>query len=113
MFHKKKDQASEVELGRPADESVASTEAAQSGEPVALETYKLTYKGGHPDLPKSKIGEIRLLITPESFVFNPTMGSKKFWKAMVVPYSEVSSVEIVARQVSTGEALLGASTLIS
>jgi len=104
---RRKEQVLVTELDVASNEGVASAAPVQTGDPVALETYKLAYKGGHPDLPKAKIGEVRLLITPESFVFNPTLGSKKFWNAMTLPYSEVSGVEIVARQVSTGEAMLG------
>jgi hypothetical protein len=75
--------------------------------PIAMETYKVTYKGGHPDLPKSRVGEIRLSLTPEAFVLNATMTSKKFWKALTIPYADVGSVEIVARVVSTFEGLAG------
>jgi len=72
-----------------------------------METYKVTYRGGHPDLPKSKAGGVRLLLTPEAFVLNPTIGSEKFWKALTIPYADVNSVQIVARVVSTFESLAG------
>lgn len=40
-------------------------------------------------------------------MFRPTVGSKKFWHELNVPYASVKSVDVVARTVSTGEALLG------
>jgi len=87
----------------------ASTSLAQASAvaPIAMETYKVTYRGGHPDLPKSKAGGVRLLLTPEAFVLNPTIGSEKFWKALTIPYADVNSVQIVARVVSTFESLAG------
>ena len=73
----------------------------------ALEVYKVVYKGGHPDLPKAKSGEIRLLLTPEDFQLHPTIGSQKFWNRLDIPYHDVVDLQIVARQVSTLEAVVG------
>jgi hypothetical protein len=76
-------------------------------EESALEVYKVVYKGGHPDLPKAKTGEIRLLLTPEAFQLHPTIGSQKFWNRLDIPYQDVIDLQIVARQVSTLEAVVG------
>ena len=76
-------------------------------EEAALETYKVVYKGGHPDLPKAKSGEIRLLILPEELQLHPTMGSKSYWNRLDIPYGDVVDVQIVARQVGTLEAVVG------
>jgi hypothetical protein len=73
----------------------------------ALETYKVTYKGGHPDLPKAKVGEIRMVLTPDEFQLNPTIGSQKFWNQVRIPYDQVLDVEIVERQMSTMESVIG------
>lgn len=81
--------------------------ADQGAGPAELETYKVVYKGGHPDLPKAKVGEIRMVLTAEEFQFNPTIGSKSFWQPMQIPYRSVTDLAIVARQVSTAESLLG------
>jgi hypothetical protein len=77
------------------------------GEEGALEVYKVAYKGGHPQLPKAKIGEIRLVLAPGEFRLNPTIGSKNFWTQLTIPYAAVNGVQIVARQESTFESLLG------
>ena len=95
---------------RAAPPEVDEIEVDRIDEPeevTALATYKVAYKGGHPDLPKAKIGEIRMVLTPDSFQFNPTIGSKKFWKQLTIPYSVINDVTIVARQVSTFEGLAG------
>jgi hypothetical protein len=76
-------------------------------EESALEVYKVVYKGGHPDLPKAKSGEIRLLLTPEDFQLHPTIGSQKYWNRLDIPYRDVVDLQIVARQVSTLEAVVG------
>ena len=76
-------------------------------EESALEVYKVVYKGGHPDLPKAKSGEIRLLLTPEDFQLHPTIGSQKFWNRLDIAYHDVVDLQIVARQVSTLEAVVG------
>jgi putative oligomerization/nucleic acid binding protein len=76
-------------------------------EESALEVYKVVYKGGHPDLPKAKSGEIRLLLTAEDFQLHPTIGSQKFWNRLDIPYHDVLDLQIVARQVGTLEAVVG------
>ncbi|GIH19923.1 SHOCT domain-containing protein [Rugosimonospora africana] len=73
----------------------------------ALETYKVIYKGGLAALPKAKSGEIRFLLTREAFELQPTIGSKSYWQPLTIPYADVADVKIVARQMSTLEAVLG------
>lgn len=73
----------------------------------ALEVYKVVYKGGHPDLPKAKSGEIRLLLMPDEFQMHPTIGSKSYWNRVDIPYGDVVDLQIVGRQVSTFEAVIG------
>lgn len=88
-------------------EAEGEPEVDETGDVAGLATYKVVYKGGHPDHPKSRAGEIRMVLTPEAFQLNPTLGSKKFWTPLTIPYSRVSDVAIVARQVSTFEGLAG------
>jgi len=80
---------------------------SKNDESGALESYKVAYRGGHPDLPKAKAGEIRMELTPAEFQFNPTIGSQKYWKQVRIPYDQVLDVEIVERQMSTVETLMG------
>jgi hypothetical protein len=80
---------------------------AQDGQSGALETYKVTYKGGLPQLPKAKVGEIRMILTPDAFQLNPTIGSQKFWSQLAIPYDQILNVEIVERQMSTIESVIG------
>ncbi|HEX2857066.1 MAG TPA: SHOCT domain-containing protein [Propionibacteriaceae bacterium] len=72
----------------------------------ALEQYSVAYRGGLPNLPKAKSGSIDLVVTPDAFVFEPTIGSK-FWAPLTIPYSRVRTFAVVPRQVSTVESLLG------
>jgi putative oligomerization/nucleic acid binding protein len=76
-------------------------------EESAHEVYKVVYKGGHPDLPKAKTGEIRLLLMDDEFQLHPTIGSKSFWNRIDIPYGDVVDLRIVGRQVSTLESVLG------
>lgn len=80
---------------------------AEEGTADALETYKVVYRGGLPRLPKAKSGEIRMVLTPTEFQFNPTIGSQKYWEPLHIPYGDVRDLHIVARQESTVEKLLG------
>lgn len=76
--------------------------------PQPLGEYKVTYKGGLPELPKAKIGGILLQFWPDHFHFEPTTASKKFWQPLRIPYTAVSDLEIVTRQVGNAETLLSA-----
>jgi hypothetical protein len=70
-------------------------------------TYKTSYRGGLAHLPKAKVGEVRLEVYPDRFEFQPTIGSKKFWTHLVMPYETITDLKIVDRTVSTVEGLLG------
>lgn len=74
--------------------------------PAPTAEYKVTYKGGLASLPKAKIGGITLQVWDDRFAFEPTVGSKKFWEPLVIPFVAVSDVQIVRRQVGSGQALL-------
>lgn len=77
------------------------------GAPKPLETYKVIYKGGLVDLPKSKAADISMQMWDNRFEFHPTFSSKKFWNLLVIPYSSISDISIVDRQVSTFESIAG------
>lgn len=67
----------------------------------------MVYRGGIASLPKAKSGGIEMHVTAESFEFEPTAGSRKWWEPLSIRFGDIEKVEIVDRQVSTGEALLG------
>ncbi|MFM1876469.1 MAG: hypothetical protein RL266_2206 [Bacteroidota bacterium] len=69
--------------------------------------YSVVYKGGHPDYPKSKNGMIDFYTCSDRFEFSPTMGSKDWFKGLVIPFNTVIDLQIVQRQVGTVEGLLG------
>ena len=72
----------------------------------ALEHYSVTYLGGLAQYPKQKIGGIDFLVTTDAFHLRPSMSSKWF-EGLVIPYSAVAAFDIVERQVSSMEGLLG------
>jgi hypothetical protein len=73
----------------------------------ALEHYSVIYLGGLPLYPKQKSGNsIDFLVTQDAFHLRPTMTSKWF-AGLVIPYSSIASLDIVERQVSSIEGLLG------
>jgi len=71
-----------------------------------LESYDVVYKGGLRDLPKSKVGKIKMELYPDRIELLPTIGSK-FWTELTIPFSTVSSLVIVERTLSTFESLAG------
>jgi len=71
-----------------------------------LESYDVVYKGGLRDLPKSKVGKIKMELYPERIELLPTIGSK-FWTELTIPFSTISSLEIVERTLNTFEGLAG------
>ena len=73
----------------------------------ALETYKVVYLGGHPDFPKAKAGTILFALLPDAFRLSPTTATKNWFGGLFIPYSEVRDLQIVGRQVSTLEGILG------
>jgi len=78
------------------------------GAPVPIAEYKVSYRGGLAALPKAKVGEIILRTWDDRFGLSPTIGSKKFWPPLRIPYAAISDVQIVRRQVTGAEALLSA-----
>jgi len=91
-------------FGRKKD-SGAATSSAEPANP--LESYDVTYKGGLRDLPKSKVGKLKMEVHPDRFKFLPTIASKKFWPELEIPYNTISDLEIVDRTVNTFEGLAG------
>lgn len=72
-----------------------------------IQKYSIMYLGGHPDYPKSKIGEIILNLFEDRFELQSTIGSQKWFKGLTIPYDKISDLQIVQRQVSSVEGLLG------
>jgi hypothetical protein len=98
---KKKDDVQQLDA-----ESQSVLAATEGTGQAPLETYKVVYKGGHPDYPKSKVAEIRFLIFSDRFEFIPT-NTSKWWSPLSIPYDRVIDLQITDRQVSTVEGLLG------
>jgi putative oligomerization/nucleic acid binding protein len=76
-------------------------------EPGKVAEYAVVYKGGHPDYPTAKSGQIDLKIFQDRFELSPTFGSKSWFKHLLISYNTVSDLQIVERQVSTFEGVLG------
>jgi hypothetical protein len=72
-----------------------------------LESYKVVYRGGHPDYPKPKVSGLNFGLYPDRFEVQPTKAAKKWFHGLRIPYDQVSDVQIVARQVSSVEGMLG------
>ena len=72
-----------------------------------IESYGVVYKGGHPEYPKAKVGKIEFKVFEDRFEFLPTMGTKKWFKGLTIPYNSVLDLQIVQRQVGTVEGILG------
>ena len=75
--------------------------------PRLIEEYSVTYLGGHPAYPKSKLGKITFQLFDDRFEFHPTGGTKNWFDALTIPYSDTHDLEIVQRQVGTVEGILG------
>src|ERR1035441_11516 len=91
-------------MGLFSKKSGEGTDNPNSETPI--ETYKVTYKGGHPAYPKAKAGGILFKVFSDRFELQPTLATKWF-SPMVIPYSKVSDLTIVQRQVGTAEGILG------
>lgn len=74
--------------------------------PAPMAKYQVIYKGGLAHLSKAKAGGIEFQVWDDHFAFEPTIGSKKWWDPLTIPFAAVSDVQIVRRQVSSGQALL-------
>ena len=75
--------------------------------PRLVEEYSVRYLGGHPAYAKSKIGKITFQLFDDRFEFHPTIGTKDWFDALTIPYSDTHDLEIVQRQVGTVEGILG------
>lgn len=73
-----------------------------------IEQYTVIYRGGHPDYPEAKVAGIDFLVFNDRFEFRPTMSSKKWFSALVLPYGQVLDLKIAARNVSSFEGVFGA-----
>jgi hypothetical protein len=82
--------------------------ARDKGESGVIDSYQVNYKGGLRELPKSKIGKIKLDILDDRFRLTADNNvSRKFWTDIEIPYDTVSSVDVVERNVSTFEGIAG------
>lgn len=72
-----------------------------------IKKYGIIYLGGHPDYPKSKVGEIEFNIFNDRFELVETIGTQKWFKGFVIPYSKISDFQVVQRQVGTFEGIVG------
>jgi hypothetical protein len=79
----------------------------REGVDAPLETYSVIYRGGHPDYPKAKSGGLKFEVLTDRFVISPTMGTKSWFKGISIPYSSIKTLDIVARQLSSVEGILG------
>lgn len=70
-------------------------------------SYGVVYKGGHPDYPKEKIGKIEFKVFKDRFELLPTMGTRKWFQGLIIPYTRVLDLQIVQRQLGTVEGILG------
>ena len=80
------------------------TESDKDEKPI--ESYKVTYRGGHPDYPRAKVGAIEFQVFLDRFELKPKMATKWF-SPLVIPFKDVGDLKIVERQVGTAEGILG------
>lgn len=76
-------------------------------EPGKVAEYAVVYKGGHPTYPKARSGQLDLKIFQDHFELHPTIGSKSWFTSITIPFSWVTDLKFVEREVSTVEGLLG------
>ncbi len=79
----------------------------RSSDTDLIESYSVVYRGGHPDYPKEKAGMIDLKMFSDRFEFKPTLGSKGWFKGLVIPFNKTLALDIVERKVGTVEGILG------
>lgn len=106
------DLAADPEVGSTFELDGNTTQLAvedvdEPGSQDALVSYKVNYRGGHPDYPKPKVSGLNFGIYPDRFELQPTNAAKKWFRGLSIPYSQVRDLQIVARNVGTAEALLG------
>ncbi|GAB2696264.1 SHOCT domain-containing protein [Kitasatospora kifunensis] len=82
------------------------SQPSDSSGPAPLAEYKVVYKGGLADLPKAKVAGIEFRVWGDRFTLDPTAAAKRFWTPLAIPFSAISDLKIVTRQVGTGQAIL-------
>lgn len=93
-------------------EQKAATNAAKAPIEGSLMRYQVVYLGGFPKKPNKKMDPTAfgLNIMEDSFIFKPEYATMTSWfgdELFTIPYDKVVKFEIVRRQVTTSEALLG------
>jgi len=93
-------------------EQKAISDEAKAPVPRAFIRYQVIYLGGFPMQPQKKSNSLTLglNIMEDCFIIKPEHLARKEWfgdENFVIPYSAVTKFEIVKRQVSSAEALLG------
>jgi len=95
-----------------APSPIAPADAAPTAAPVvdkkaAIEKYRVIYLGGLSEYHKKKSGSsIDFLVFPEAFHLLPTSTSKWF-AGLTIPHADIVTFEIVQRQVSSFEGIVG------
>lgn len=84
------------ERSEPLDTSSSPVDAASQG---TIAKYSVKYLGGHPAYPSEKAASIDLLLRGDRFSLLPTIGSKKWFADLEIPYDHVTDVQIVDREV--------------
>jgi hypothetical protein len=82
-----------------------ATGAHFKGPPLAK--YFVSYRGGLPGHTSSHADDIGFYVTTDCFILQPTAASKRWFDGLTIPYANVLSFDIVERQVSTVEGILG------
>jgi hypothetical protein len=72
-----------------------------------IESYSVVYKGGHPDYPKEKAGNIELKVFPDRFELLPCFATKGWFKGLLIPFAMTFGLEVVERQLGSVEGILG------
>jgi hypothetical protein len=80
--------------------------ADEKNDEKPIETYKVTYRGGHPDYAKAKVNALLLDMFPDRFELRPT-NAVKWFSPLTLPYDKITDLKIVERQVGTAEGILG------
>lgn len=96
------------------EEKKEKSRVAKLPQEGGLKRYEVTYRGGHPEYPMSKeINKYPFIIMdimPDRFSFLPKESSKPWFPGFELPYSQVISIEIVERTISTAESFLSSSS---
>lgn len=92
-------------------EAMATREHAAAGKPytptLPIAFYTVTYKGGLPEYPQSKVGGIDMEVFSDRIDLLPTLATKSWFAGLVLPYSAIVEVKIVERTLGTFEGIVG------